>query len=212
MNEKWKRLLRRKRFWAACFFVLFLLTGYALRRPILRGSYDFLNVGRSPETVYDYGLILGGEPLDRPTAAAGLYRAGKVKMLICTGSQVPRALEAVGIQLSEAEATRRRLQALGIPDEAILMLPAATSTREEAEAIKTYFADRPRGNLLIITTETHTRRALSVFKEYAGPWEAIAAYGVAPTNYDSRAWWKNEFGFLAVFEEYLKLVYYWFAY
>ena len=185
---------------------------YFLRAPILRGCYAYLNVGRVPETAYDYGLILGGEALDRPRAAADLYHAGKVKKLICTGSQIPRPLEAVGIMLTEAEATKNRLVALQVPEADIVMVPVATSTREEADAVNGLFDGKRRGRLLIITTETHTRRALRVFREYADPWDEIGIYGVAPTHYDARIWWKNEYGFLAVFEESLKVFYYWFAY
>lgn len=212
MNPNLKRILRRKRYWVLALLTLCLLAVYVCRRPILREAYNFLNVGGTPSVTYDYALILGGEPLDRPAAAADLYRAGKVKRLICTGGQVPRALEAIGIPLTEAEATHKRLLALGVPEEAIIVLPEASSTREEADALNAYFKDKRRSRLLLITTETHTRRALGVFKEYADPWDEMAVYGVPPTNYEARNWWKNEYGFLAVYEEYLKLIYYWFAY
>lgn len=212
MKENRKHILRRKRYWVLVMLIACLLTAYFCRRPMLRGAYGFLNIGETPTAVYDYALILGGEPLDRPAAAADLYRAGKVKRLICTGAQVPRPLAAIGMQMTEAEATKKRLLALGVPEEAILVLPEATSTREEADALNRHFKDQRRSRLLLITTETHTRRALGVFKEYAEPWDEMAVYGVAPSQYDAHWWWKNEYGFLAVFEEYLKLVYYWFAY
>lgn len=121
-------------------------------------------------------------------------------------------MAAVGIQLTEAEAAKQRLLQLGVPEAAIILLPEATSTREEVNALNTYFKDKRRSSLLLITTQTHTRRALGVFKEYADAWDEIAAYGVPPTHYDPHWWWKNEYGFLAVYEEYLKLWYYWFAY
>lgn len=212
MNNTLKRIFRRKRYWVLTLFTAALLTVYFCRRPVLRGAYSFLNVGEAPAVTYEYALILGGEPLDRPAAAAELYKTGQVKQLICTGGQVPRALEAAGILLTEAEAAQKRLSASGVPEEAILVLPEASSTREEVDALNAYFKDKRRSRLLLITTETHTRRALGVFKEYADPWDEIAVYGVPPTNYDAHRWWKNEHGFLAVFEEYLKLGYYWFAY
>lgn len=212
MKEKLKRLIKKKRFWIFSGLTGILLLLYFFRGPVLHSIYNYLNVGEEPQMTYDYGIILGGEPLDRPKAAAELYHTGKVKKLICTGSQIPRALEAVGIMQTEAEATRSRLINLDVPEYDILMLPVATSTREEADAINTLFANQTRGKLLIITTETHTRRALRVFKEYCDPWDEMDAYGVAPTSYESKIWWKSEFGFLAVFEEYVKLVYYWFAY
>ena len=212
MKEKLKKIAGKKRFWILAFFIASLLLLYFFRAPVLRSVYNFLNVGETPQYTYDYGIVLGGEPLDRPRAAAELYHQGKVKKLICTGSQIPRALEAIGILQTEAEATKNRLVGLQVPESDILVLPMATSTREEADALNTLFKDQKRGKLLIITTETHTRRALAIFKEYCEPWEEMTAYGVAPSNYKPELWWKNEFGFLAVFEEYIKLVYYWFAY
>lgn len=212
MKEKLKKLIRKKRFWFSTVFFVGLFLLYSCRVSVLQSVYGYLSVGENPEMVYDYGIILGGEPLDRPKAAAELYHAGKVKRLICTGSQIPRALEAIGIMQTEAEATKNRLIGLQVPEYDILMLPVATSTREEADAINQLFADQTRGKLLIITTETHTRRALQIFKEYCEPWDEMDVYGVAPTSYDAKIWWKSEFGFLAVWEEYVKLVYYWIAY
>lgn len=212
MTNWLKKSVRKKRFWFVSVLLVSLLSCYIFRRPILRSFYSYLNVGEMVNGAYDYAIILGGEPLDRPSSAAELYKLGKVKTLICTGSQIPRPLKAIGILQTEAEATKNRLVGLGVPDDAIILLPEATSTREEADALDKLFVNKKRGKLLIITTETHTRRALGTFKEYCDPWDEMDAYGVRPTHYDPNWWWKTEFGFLAIFEEYLKLVYYWVAY
>lgn len=212
MKSFFSNIIRKKRYWLLFSFVLVLLAAYIFRVFLLQSAYSFLHVGIYPEKEYAYGLVLGGEPLYRPAAAAELYHKGKIKQLICTGSQIPYALEAVGIMTTEAEASRNRLLSLGVPDSAIIVLKDASSTREEVNALNAYFKDKSRTTLLIITTESHTRRARGIFREYADEWTEIEAYGVAPKRYDADYWWRNEFGFLAVYEEYLKLVYYWVMY
>jgi uncharacterized SAM-binding protein YcdF (DUF218 family) len=192
--------------------LVLLLTLYFARVPILRSLYGFLNVSREPERVYDYGLVLGGDALDRPAAAAEWYHKGKIKKIICTGGQVPGPLAAMNIMLTEAETAFNRLLTLGVPEEDIIVIREATSTREEADAVNQYIASAGGNSLLIITTQTHSRRARAVFREYANHVEIIDAWGVSPRRFDARYWWKSEHGLLAVFEEYVKTVYYWIAY
>lgn len=212
MKKKMPSWLRRKSVWFTIIVFISALALFAFRASLLRGAYAYLNVSEMPGNEFEYGLVLGGEPLDRPTAAADLYFAGKVKKIICTGSQIPRSLAAAGFLRTEAEISQQRLIESGVPQEDILLLPQATSTYEEALAINEFIPSDAKKNLLLITTESHTRRALGTFREYAGSWDDIQAYGVKPTHYEPHQWWKNEFGFLAIFEEYLKLTYYWFAY
>ena len=193
-------------------FLFLVLILFLLRIPILRSCYSFLNVSQYPNKKYEYGIVLGGEPLDRSTAGAQLYLDHKVDKLICTGAYIPPPLAAVGIMFTEAEASKARLMQKGVPEEDIILLTEATSTKEEVDAINQYFSNMERNHLILITTQTHTRRALRIFKKYSDDWEEMDAYGVSPSRYDPNFWWKSEYGVLGVFEEYLKTVFYWIAY
>lgn len=210
MRTKAQKILCRHRWlWT---FILVIGVIILCRVPILRGFYNFLNVSEYPTMTYDYGLVLGGEPLDRTGAAADLYLDQKVKKIICTGNHVPPELAAIDMMITEAELSKRRLIGLGVAEADIILLEEATSTKEEVDAINEYFKDEDRASLIIITTQSHTRRALRVFKKHADPWKEMSAYGVSPSLYEADIWWTNEFGVIAVFNEYLKTVFYWIAY
>lgn len=193
-------------------FFTFIVVMFLFRIPILRGMYGFLDISTYPDKKYEYAIVLGGEPFDRSTAGAQLYLDNKIGKIICTGAHIPPPLAAVGMMYTEAEASKARLIHEGVPEEDIILLTEATSTKEEVDAINQYFSAMEKGSILLITTQTHTRRALRIFKKYSEPWEDMIAYGVAPSRYDAEFWWKNEYGFLAVFEEYLKTIFYWIAY
>jgi uncharacterized SAM-binding protein YcdF (DUF218 family) len=212
-EEKLKSGLRRRKFWYISIPLLVLLCLYFARIPILREMYGFLNVGQEPVKKYDFGLVLGGDPIGRTAMAAKLYKERKIGKIICTGGQIPRPLEALGILVTEAESARERLITLGIQEDAILVINKGTSTLEEVEAMNLFFEGEHAGKtLLLITSETHTRRAKNVFSEYGKGWGEMAITGSLPTQYKPEEWWRTEHGFLAVYEEWLKTVYYWFAY
>ncbi len=213
LKNRISAFLRRKKFWYISLPVFILLALYFGRIPILRGCYSYLSVGTEPVKKYDYGLVLGGEPVGRTAFAYRLYNEGKIEKIICTGGQIPRPLEAMGIMVTEAESARKRLIDSGVPGDDIIAVNKGTSTIEEAEAMNEFFqGDNAGKTLLLITSETHTRRARSVFREYGKGWGELAVAGSPPTHYDSKYWWRSEHGFLSVYEEWLKTMYYWFAY
>jgi uncharacterized SAM-binding protein YcdF (DUF218 family) len=212
-KEKLKSGLRNRRFWYISIPLLVMLCLYFARIPILRGMYGYLSVGKEPSKKYDFGLVLGGDPIGRTALAAKLYQEQKIGKIICTGGQIPRPLEALGIMVTEAESARERLITLGVPEESILVINKGTSTIEEVEAMNAFFKGEYAGkSLLLITSETHTRRAKTIFSEYGKGWGELAVTGSLPTQYRPDEWWRTEHGFLAVYEEWLKTVYYWFAY
>ncbi len=206
------KFLKNKVVQSILVFLIVVLLLFLMRTPILRGVYNFLDVSQYPDMKFEYGIVLGGEPLDRSTAAAELYKDNKLEKIICTGAHIPPEFAAIGLSYTEAQASQQRLISLGIPEEDIILLEEATSTKEEVDAINQLFKDQDRHSLLIITTQSHTRRALRIFRKYTDDWEEIMAYGTNPSRYDSDYWWKNEFGILAVFQEYLKTVFYWITY
>ena len=209
---KSKKNKSRNKWLSILILIIFLVALFLCRIPILHGLYNYLNVTEPIAEHYDYGIVLGGEPFGRPVMAAKLYKENRLDKIICTGAYIPAAVNALDIHLTEAEISQYRLVHLGVPKSKIIIISDATSTKEEVDDINKLFAGKKRTSLLIITSQTHTRRARRVFKKYLDPWEQLDIYGVLPERYEPEVWWTNEFGILAVFEEYLKTVFYWIKY
>lgn len=93
---------------------------------------------------------------DRVAVAARVYHAGQAKLLATTGEAKP---ELQGDGRYPAEEVRRIWRGLGIPRDAILVLPGAT-TRSEFEALAEVAEDRGWDRIGVVTSAWHMDRAL----------------------------------------------------
>src|SRR5262245_24154870 len=95
---------------------------------------------------------------DRLARAAELYHAGVAPKIIVSGG--------VGTYPpAEAEVSRRFLVAAGVPNDAIIMEAASTSTAEQAQLIKR-IADREGfRSIALVTSFYHVKRATYLFHQ-----------------------------------------------
>jgi uncharacterized SAM-binding protein YcdF (DUF218 family) len=129
-----------------------------------------------PEATYDAAVVLGGmldpsasrasgedeltDPVDRLTRALELFRAGRVKAIVISGGDVwPRP----GVR-PEAERLAARLQAWGVPAEALVVEGRSRNTRENALETARVVAERRLRSLLLVTSAAHMPRALGCFR------------------------------------------------
>ena len=135
------------------------IIGRFLERGYDRDGIAHGDVSWAPEG--DAIVILGGGMLyhekcgagemasaaDRVWTGAKLYKAGKAKKIICTGSAIEHG-------------TLPLLLDLGVPSEAVLWYDDARNTEEEARLIaKTFGADGKKPRILFVTSAWHMNRA-----------------------------------------------------
>lgn len=115
-------------------------------------------------------ILLGGNPKvlrERASAAARLYREGRVPVIIPTGGV--KWDTDLG-RMSEAERMAIYLKEFGVPEEAILLENEATTTRENMifAALLIERRLKPRGpfGLIIVTSPAHLRRSMAIAKMY----------------------------------------------
>lgn len=112
---------------------------------------------------------------------------------------------------SNAEICSNYLNALGVPGEAITILPGkAKSTREEAEIISKYLSGQPEiKSLNIVSSPFHTKRAFLIFRKALKNQDVKVQIKTSPSDryYEmhDKPWWSGKEGIQAVATEYIKL-------
>ncbi len=178
------------------------------RIPILRATGDFL-ITDTPVAHADVAYVLGGAAWDRGREAARLYHAGVVDRFVCTGSQVPGDLEALGLDITEGGVTRKVMIDGGIPAERIMQLDRGTSTMEEADALLDVARNAGVDTVLIVSHSFHLRRIRFVFADrFADADITVLMHGSPSDTFNEERWWETESGLMIVYNEYVKLIYY----
>jgi uncharacterized SAM-binding protein YcdF (DUF218 family) len=137
------------------------------------------------------------------------YRDGRAKLLVCTGGNVPSALEAVGQPLFEAELTRKFLLEHGVDSSRVIALTGSTSTLEESQEVRAWAESRQLAEVTVLSSRFHTGRVKRVFdKTFDGSMTKVYTAGAPALNYREDEWWKSEEGLIMVNNEYIKSLYY----
>ncbi len=196
-------------------FLFLLLTGaalYLLRTPILRSFATFLIRDDSLQTA-DAIFVLSGGAYDRGNEAAKIYDAGWAPVIVCTGGNEMPQLCVFDIDTLESDMARCNLLQLGIPDSVIVMIRQGTSTKEEFKIILRYCAQHNLSRIIIVTSKLHTYRVNDVFRKTmkdAGVELIIRA--AENSRFNELEWWKTEEGLIAINNEWIKTLYYWWKY
>ena len=100
-----------------------------------------------------------GDAVDRILGGVSLWQKGCAPQLVLmSGVQVPAGAER------EGDAMRSLAERLGVPAEAIQVLPLASNTEQEA-AIARASLDQRQNNIILVTSAFHMRRAGMLFRE-----------------------------------------------
>ena len=97
---------------------------------------------------------------DRIWHAARLYHAGKAPLIIASSGNVSGNSK----RPSRARAMRTLLDALGVPDDAIVIEERSRNTRQNAVFTEKIAAGRGIRRVLLVTSYWHLRRAEAVFR------------------------------------------------
>ena len=150
-------------------------------------------------------LVLGGGAGGREEWGAELYLAGHAPRIIVSGEKP----HTPGEERSFAEISSQYLQALGIPEQVILLMPETTSTFDEAVTSLAILKEIGASSMIVISDPYHLRRASWTFRRiYAGE-DVDLTFSATPYSWFSVArWWTRERDLMAVIQEYEKLLFY----
>ena len=100
----------------------------------------------------------------------------------------------------------------GVPSDKLLVLEdigPATSTFDEARALRRYIEAHKLNSVILVTSAFHTRRSRWIFeRELAGLPVNLLVTASAHTGFDAGNWWQSEEGLIFLNNEYIKLIFY----
>jgi uncharacterized SAM-binding protein YcdF (DUF218 family) len=204
----------RARYGALAVLIVLVVLGAAAwfgRDIVLRSAADLWIVSDQLAPA-DAVAVFGGGLEVRPFAAAAYYRQGLVKKVLLSNIR-PGPAETLGVLQSHADANRKVLIKLGVPESAIESFGTNVSnTYEEAQGLREWVA-RSGARSVIVPTEIFSARRVrwTLHRVFAGK-ATILVPALAPLDYASGNWWKSEGGLIGFQNEVLKYLYYRFKY
>jgi uncharacterized SAM-binding protein YcdF (DUF218 family) len=188
-----------------------LLLVPAVRSRVLPAVAEGLDVGEDPECTR-YVLILPGEETGRSLTAAALVRIGLAQDVLIL--QNPDSADVKdGITLPTARISSRILRHRGIPIDRVLLVPSESRTTFDDALALSHFLRGRGGDVTIVTSGFHTRRARFVFRRVLGPQaEQLHFFSAEYPAFSSNQWWQQREGLRLILTEYLKLAFYYVRY
>ena len=149
-------------------------------------------------------MLLAGSYEERVPVAADLYHKGMVEKILVTDDNVRRGWSSKRQRnLYSHERTYEALTAQGVPGQAIVTLPFGKSgTVYDALAVRDYLEKERVGEIMLVTSDYHTRRTLWIFQRVLRNLPVTMGITPAPSPLIS----------LSSLREPFKLLYYWLRY
>ena len=148
----------------------------------------------------DLILVLAGETDTRPALALNLFRAGYAQRVLLDVPTAARIFDTNAIQIAQAYIQK-------LPDGArfeICPIPGL-STKQEAHDVISCLKHENASSILIVTSDYHTRRALSIFRhEVPGKSFSVAA-AQDDAQFGTR-WWTHRQWAKMCFGEWLRTI------
>jgi uncharacterized SAM-binding protein YcdF (DUF218 family) len=159
-----------------------------------------------PPRKADLILVLAGDYSGgRILKAAELAREGWAPQVMVSGA---------GIHFGqwESDLAIKMAEKAGYPPSLFIGVPSEDhSTREEAATMLRELRSRGVKRVLLVTSDTHTRRAGRIYREMAGGIEVTAVVASPSPGYRVESWWREREGQKAIFLEWSKTVTGWFG-
>ena len=148
----------------------------------------------------DIILVLAGETEQRPARGLELLRQGYAQRMVL---DVPA--EATLYRWRQTELAQKYLQSLGA-DQAVTICPIyGLSTKAEAQDAAACLKGLPGKNLLIVTSDFHTRRALNIFRRELANYNCHVAAAYDDRQFGAH-WWQHRQWAKVNFDEWIRLV------
>jgi len=184
-----------------CCLVAFLFVIYIARHPILRLAGGALVTNDAPRAS-DAIVILGDDNYngDRADRAAELLKAGWAPRVVASGRYLrPYA--------SIADLEQHDLRDRGVPASAIVHFAhRAADTREECAAVSQLLVERGWKQVMIVTSNYHTRRAEYICSRLLPRGTELRVIAAPDSEYQPDSWWETRQGAKIFFHEVLGFV------
>lgn len=200
----------KRRWWyvGALLLLLVLLGGRAFMRV---GSWLVVRDDPEPSAAI---VVLSGEVPYRAMEGAELYGQGWAPEVWLTQDGDPERASAVaplGVEiLIDADANRRILEAMGVPADAIRVMPTVVrNTADEVREISRRLSEGGGERVIIVTSPAHTRRVRTLWRRLVGDTPEASLQPATRDPYDAARWWRRSDDIWAVAKELLGLVNVW---
>ncbi len=148
----------------------------------------------------DLIVVLAGETQYRPLRALELLDHGYAPRMLLNVPTNSTLYKFTQLQLAE-----KYIQELPERKEIKICPITGLSTRDESHDVQKCLADEAGSRILIVTSDYHTRRSLSIFRrEVPGKTFTIAA--VADSTQFGTRWWEHRQWAKTCFDEWLRLI------
>ena len=173
--------------------------GLAIALIFFAGDAGSLLVSDDPQPS-DVILVLAGETNYRPARALQLLNQGYARRLLL---DVPANSQVFGTD--EIELAKKYVS--GLPEAAqISICPIeGLSTKAESHDVERCLGNEPASKILIVTSDFHTRRALSILRHEIPSKSFSVAAAHDPTQFGTR-WWTHRQWAKTCVDEWLRLV------
>jgi len=187
------------------FIITFFVVVFLLWMGLI-ASGAFLIVGDRVKPS-DAIVVLSGDDGERVAEAVRLYKEGYGNFLVFTKTHT----EDIGEGRTYSEKLMRLAIDAGVPQDSMLVTAGeASSTFEEAQAVKLLTAQRNITSILVITTPYHTRRTEIIFdREFLDTEVKVLVHAVEDSWYKPLSWYLNPLGWRQTTAEYGSLLLIW---
>ena len=171
-------------------------------------------VREDPLEQADVIFVLAGGRVDRWLEALELYRARWAPRIVLSPGRMERAEMALrerGIRLpTEVEVARDAMLQLGIPGEAVEIMPGnLDNTAQEAAALRAFASKTSWRRIIVVTSRYHSRRTGFAFRrEFRQAGVHIAVRTSRFDESEPGRWWRHRADIRFVTSELQKLVLY----
>jgi uncharacterized SAM-binding protein YcdF (DUF218 family) len=171
-------------------------------------------VAEDPLVPADAIFVLAGARAERWLEAVDLYREKWAPHIVLSSGRLEQAemrLRSLGVRYpGSEELARDAIVQLGVPADAVAIMPSATdNTAQEAAACLTHATAAGWHRVIVVTSNYHTRRARFAFaREFKASAIQIVMHG---SRYDAATparWWSDRADIRFVGSELVKLVLY----
>jgi uncharacterized SAM-binding protein YcdF (DUF218 family) len=183
--------------------VLLAATGLLFHNQVLGAIGGYLVRQQAPSKA-DIALVLGGDfSGHRIVRAAELERQGYVPQVLVSGPAGAYGLHECELAIAFAERA-------GYPKSYFRHLEHdGHSTRDEAHIASAFFRETRVHTVLLVTSDYHTRRAGSIFREVA-PDITYIVIAAPDEHFSAGGWWRDREGRKIALLEWTKTVANWF--